>query len=147
MEMTEITPEEAKSRLDAGGHVYLDVRTVAEFHAGRAPGALNVPVAVMNPAIGRMELNADFVRVVTAHLSQDMQIIVGCKSGQRSAAAIQILQQHGYTNLTNLAGGFGGVVDFQGQVIQEGWSTLGFPVERGPGENVSYEALYTRATQ
>lgn len=145
MGIAEISPEEAKRRLDEGGHIYLDVRTVAEFQAGRAPGALNIPVAVMNPAVGRMELNPDFVRVVAANLPSDARLIVGCKSGQRSAAAIEILQQHGYRNLTNLAGGFGGIVDASGQVLQEGWSTMGFPVERGAGDDVSYEALRARA--
>lgn len=145
--MTEISPEEAKRRLDAGGWVYLDVRTVPEFAAGHAVGAINVPVAVMNPAMGRMELNADFVRVVEARVAKDAALIVGCKSGQRSATAIEILQQAGYRRMVNLAGGFGGVVDPTGQVLQEGWSTLGFPVEHGQNECGSYEALRAQANE
>jgi len=142
--MKDISPEEAKRLLDAGNAVYLDVRTVPEFAAGHAVGAINVPVAIMNPAMGRMELNAEFVRVVEANITRETSVIVGCKSGQRSAAAIEILQQVGYSQLTNLAGGFGGIHDPSGQVLQEGWSTLGYPMERGAPDGASYESLCAR---
>ena len=46
-------------------------------------------------------------------------ILVGCRSGVRSLAAIEVLNQAGYNNLTNVEGGF---------VM---WSALGFASERG----------------
>lgn len=147
MNIHEITPEEARRKLDAGEYIYLDVRTVPEFAAGHAVTAINIPVAEINPALGRMELNPHFVRVVEAGIPKDAKVIVGCKSGQRSAAAIEILQQAGYRNLVNLAGGFGGVIDSTGQVVQEGWSTMGYPIERGQKEGTSYESLCGKAGQ
>lgn len=39
-------------------------------------------------------------------ISRDKQVVVYCRSGKRSASAIQALEQlHGFTNLYNLAGG------------------------------------------
>jgi len=132
MPIPEITPEQAKQCLDGtDGYVYLDVRTPAEFVAGHPAGALNIPVAMINPATGGMELNPRFLEAACARLAKETKLIVGCKSGQRSAAATQMLLQAGYQNVVSMCGGFGGVIDPTGHVLHEGWSTLGYPVERG----------------
>jgi rhodanese-related sulfurtransferase len=44
--------------------------------------------------------------VVQAYPEPDTPIVVGCRSGQRSLTAIELLAREGYTNLTNLDGGF-----------------------------------------
>jgi len=141
MSITQVTPEEAKRLLDAGGCIYLDVRTVPEFVAGHPPAALNVPVVELSLASGRMELNEGFLPTVEQAVSRDAQLIVGCQSGGRSQMACELLAQVGYRSLRNLEGGFGGVVNSTGQVLQEGWSTLGYPIERGLGGDKSYAAL------
>src|SRR3990172_5662980 len=48
-----VTPVEAKRRIETQGYVYLDVRTVPEYEAGHPSGALNVPV-VEPDASGKM---------------------------------------------------------------------------------------------
>jgi len=141
MSIAQVTPEEAKRLLDSGGFVYLDVRTAPEFVNGHAPSALNIPVAEVNPQIGRMELNEKFLGVVAANIPPDAQLIVGCKTGGRSATACEMLAQAGYKNLRNLVGGYAGITDPSGQVLQEGWSTLGYPIERGDGGAKSYASL------
>lgn len=138
MSIAQVTPEEAKRLLQSGGFVYLDVRTVPEFVNGHAPSAVNIPVAEVNPQTGRMELNDKFLGVVTANIPLDTQLIVGCKTGGRSATACELLAEAGYKNLRNLVGGYAGVIDPTGQVVQEGWSTLGYPIERGDGGTKSY---------
>lgn len=138
MSIAQVTPEEAKRLLDGGGVIYLDVRTVPEFVNGHTPSAVNIPVAELNPQTGRMELNEKFLGVVSANIPPDAQLIVGCKTGGRSAAACEMLSQAGYKNLRNMVGGFGGITDPTGQVVQEGWSTLGYPIERGDGGAKSY---------
>lgn len=40
---------EALDLLQKQGYEYLDVRTVEEFQAGHAPGAVNIPVMVRGP--------------------------------------------------------------------------------------------------
>jgi len=136
-----ITPQEAKQLLDGGaGIVYLDVRTPAEFQEGRPPGAMNIPVAQFNGQ-GQMELNDGFLSVVAANIPQSAQIVLGCRSGQRSAMAQDILAQAGYENTTNMIGGFVGKTDPSGRVLEAGWSGLGLPVEQGDAGASGYEAL------
>ena len=63
MDVKRITPEQAKELLDqAQDYIYLDVRTVQEFDAGHVPGAKNIPL--MMSAMGRMQMNPDFVEIV-----------------------------------------------------------------------------------
>ncbi len=127
-----ILPPQAKALLDSGqGYVYVDVRTPGEFQAGHVPGATNVPVALLDPRDGRMKPDEAFLPSMLARFPKDAWLVLGCKSGGRSLAAAQILEQAGYGNLTNMDGGFGGTIDAFGQVLEDGWSTLGYPVEYG----------------
>ncbi len=141
MSYTNITPEQAKKLVESEGCVYLDVRTVPEFVAGHAPASLNVPVLEINPATGGRDMNQKFLGVVQAAIPTDAKIVVGCKTGGRSATACEILARAGYKNLRNIDGGFAGVTDPTGQVVKEGWSTLGYPIERGEGGERSYSLL------
>lgn len=142
MSVPEITPAEAKRLLDGPGQaVYLDVRTVAEFVAGHPPGALNIPVAEVNPMLGRMEVNPGFIETVRRVIPTDAQVVVGCKSGPRSEMAVQMMIAAGYGKACNLVGGFAGVVSPNGEVIEDGWASSGFPVERGDGGERSFASL------
>ena len=147
MSIAQVTPEEAKRLLDGGGFVYLDVRTVPEFVNGHAPSALNIPVVEMNPQLGAMELNEKFLGVVAANIPPDIQLIVGCKTGGRSTTACEMLAQAGYKNLRNLVGGYAGITDPSGHVVQEGWSTQGYPIERGDGGAKGYASLSATASR
>ena len=142
MVIPEITPADAKKRLDErNGYVYLDVRSVAEFAAGHVPGAINIPIAEPNPATGQMEPNPDFLFVVEAAIPRDAKLIVGCKSGGRSARACGMLLRAGYTDPRNMVGGFGGAVGPDGAVVSEGWSMLGYPIEHGEEGEGSYKSI------
>ncbi len=145
MPIAQVTPEEAKRLLDSGGFVYLDVRTVPEFVNGHAPSALNIPVVEMNPQLGAMELNEKFLGVVAANIPHDAQLIIGCKTGGRSTTAYKMLAQAGYKYLRNLDGGYAGVTDPSGHIEKVGWSTLGYPIERGDGGVKSYASLLSTA--
>jgi rhodanese-related sulfurtransferase len=144
MSISQVTPEEAKRLLDSGGCVYLDVRTVAEFVAGHPPSALNVPVVELNLATGQMEMNQAFLPIVERTVPRHAQLIVGCQSGGRSQMACELLAEAGFQHLRNLEGGFGGIIKPNGHVLQEGWSTLGYVIERGSGDERSYRALSNR---
>jgi len=142
MSIPEISPQEAKAKLDqVNGTIYLDVRTVPEFDQGRPPAALNVPVMIRDASTGQMVLNEEFIDVVQANVPTDADIIVGCRSGGRSARATAMLLHAGYTNVVNMAGGFGGAHGPDGAVAEPGWSTLGYPVETGDAGNRAYDAL------
>lgn len=142
MAIPEVTPDQAKARLDSRqGYVYLDVRTVPEFNNGRPPGALNIPVAEPNPALGQMELNPRFMALVEATIPKDARVLVGCKTGGRSAKATEMMLEAGYKDVASVDGGFMGITDETGHVVKEGWSTLGYPVERGEAGDRGYAAI------
>jgi rhodanese-related sulfurtransferase len=132
MQKTDIDPQEAKRLLDAKeNYIYLDVRTPAEFETGHVPGATNISFANIDPATGRMHASPDFMPEAEAKFLRDARLIVGCKSGGRSAYASEFLRRSGYTHVFNMVGGFGGVMGQGGQVEEPGWTTLGYPVQKG----------------
>jgi len=129
----EITPQQAHEFLTANPDaVYIDVRSEREFASGHPAGAVNIPVAFPDPARG-MVMNTDFVKVVEANFAQDKKIVVGCQAGPRSNAAAGFLQQAGFTNVSNMVGGFGGMRDPMGTVIAPGWADSGLPVSDDNG--------------
>lgn len=70
----------------------LDVREPEEFAAGHVPGALNVPLRQ--------------VRAWAADQPKDRPILVICQSGRRSLRASAELAELGFTQVTNVQGGF-----------------------------------------
>ncbi len=146
MTIAQITPEETKRLLDAGNVLYLDVRTVPEFVGGHPPSALNIPVAEINAHSGQMEFNERFIGLAMAHIPRETRLVVGCRTGGRSQTACEMLAEAGYRNLSNVVGGFAGITDAHGQIEQEGWSTLGYPIERGEGGSKSYACLLAKSS-
>lgn len=144
MTLREVTPEQANRLMSEQHYLYVDVRTPAEFQAGRPAHSINIPVALPNPTTGRMQLNPEFLNVVEAVVPKDSQVIVGCRSGHRSAMAEKMMHEAGYEHTANMLGGFSGKTDPTGQVLTEGWSTLGLPVERGDAGADGYAALQER---
>jgi rhodanese-related sulfurtransferase len=141
MAFKKITVQEAYDGLQKQpDSVYIDVRTVGEFAAGHPAGAVNIPVALPDPARG-MALNPDFIRVVEAHFPKDKTLFVGCQVGPRSDTAARLLEEAGYQQVASVQGGFGGMRDPSGRVLFPGWSSLGFPVSQENGEGVAYESL------
>jgi len=92
--MTTITPEEVKQRLDKGEKLNLvDVREPhenAEFNIG---GKL-LP-------LGKIR----FMEIDDIQNLKDEEVILYCRSGNRSGIAAQILDQAGFANTKNLVGG------------------------------------------
>lgn len=71
-------------------YVIIDVREPDEFASGHVKGAINIPPA--NLLNGAAELN---------DLSKDTNLIVYCRTGSRSNVAMNILNELGFTNITN----------------------------------------------
>lgn len=92
--MTNINPEEVKQRLDAGETLHLlDVRQPeenAEFNIGGILFPLGKIQSMQTEDIDNL---------------RDEEVICYCRSGNRSGQAALILEQLGFTNVKNLAGG------------------------------------------
>jgi rhodanese-related sulfurtransferase len=144
MSIQQMQPGAAKDAMDSDATAtYLDVRTEGEFAQGHPTGAINIPVA--QPGPGGMAPNPDFLKVVAGVFQdKDHPIFCGCQMGGRSQMAASLLEQNGYTNLTNVQGGFGGKVE-NGVVVIPGWRDAGLPVESDVNDVNAYASLKTRA--
>ncbi len=123
--------------------IYVDVRTEAEFAQGHPTGAINIPVVFIKGP-GQMEPNDEFLAVAEKALPKDKKLVVGCMAGGRSQRACEIMEEAGYSDLTNVRGGFGGARDQSGKVVVPGWRDAGLPVSNDVGEN-SYKSLRGKA--
>lgn len=70
--------------------ILIDVREPFEYRADHVDGALNIPPSEL--LSGAKQL---------ANVDRDTELIVYCRTGNRSSAAIQLLKQMGFTNLIN----------------------------------------------
>lgn len=93
----------AKARMDSGDPVIvLDVRTEAEYDSGHVPGSILLP----NESIGN-ERPAELPDL-------DAEILVYCRSGNRSRQAAMKLVAMGYTNVHD----FGGVNNWPFELVK-----------------------------
>ena len=81
--------------------VLLDVRTESEFSSGYIPGAINLPLQEIE----------DVEDVVSG---KGTLLYVYCRSGVRSAQAVNALRYMGYTNVVDL----GGILDYVGEKVR-----------------------------
>jgi len=103
--ITEIAASDAKVEFDRGDTVFLDCREPDEYENGHIPGAINIPVGLMESEIsGRVPDKA-------------ARIIMYCKTGVRADSACRTIGAMGYRNVVNLQGGI------------KAWSKAGYPVE------------------
>jgi rhodanese-related sulfurtransferase len=118
----------------------LDVRTPEEFlFVGYPTMAWKIPVAIQSyewdPAKGQypMKLLTDFVSRVKEVFGPDDMILAMCRSGGRSAIAVNLLAQAGFKHVYNIIDGMeGDPVEepdsvFQGQRLKNGWKNSGCP--------------------
>ena len=131
----EVTPAEAADILRTKpGAVYLDVRSEAEFEAGHPEGAYNIPIFFFDAA-HRPTPNPDFVDAVATTFPRETALLLGCQSGVRSMRAAEVLAAHGYEDVANVAGGFGG------SPFASGWRDSGLPVANGAQAGRSWAEL------
>jgi rhodanese-related sulfurtransferase len=86
------------------GVYLLDVREPDEYAAGHIPGITLIP---MGEVASRL-----------AELPRDKEIIVTCRTGNRSSQVADLLREQGFTNVHNMTGGI------------VAWEEAGYPVEQ-----------------
>jgi rhodanese-related sulfurtransferase len=118
----------------------LDCRTTEEYvFVGHAPMAYNIPSRFMTYDFNAdkkeyaMKVNEKFVEMVKAKLNPDDTIMVMCRSGQRSAASVNLLADAGFKKVYNIIDGFEGDKEKDksspnfGKRTVDGWRNSGSP--------------------
>lgn len=100
----EVTVAEAAKLRDEGAFI-LDVREPDEWQAGHIPGATLIPLGELSSRI--------------SEVPADQQVVVVCRSGNRSAQGRDILRAAGITQSTSMAGGM------------NDWAATGLEVVKG----------------
>ena len=107
--INQIYSSDLKQKLDQKEKILLiDCREQNEWDAGHIQEAVLMPLGQFEELFKTLDKNA--------------QIIVQCRSGQRSMRACVFLEEKGFKNLTNLEGG----------II--GWAQSGYPIVESDGE-------------
>lgn len=100
----EVSVETAAQMREEGAYI-LDVREQSEWDQFRIPGSTLIPLDSLRQQIDRVP--------------KDTNIVVVCRTGNRSAEARDILLRAGYLDVTSMSGG-----------VTE-WHKKGFPIETG----------------
>lgn len=130
-----LTAKEAHEKYSADpGKVHiLDVRTPGEYiFVGHAPMAVNIPFRFLSPGITLqnkpvMPPNENFVGEVEKKYKKNDTLLVMCRSGARSAAAVNRLAEAGFSDVYNITDGFEGDADHNGARTINGWKNSGAP--------------------
>jgi len=91
----QLSAEDLKRRITSGPAVTLvDVRAKREYMTGHIEGTINIP--------------APDLRTRYKDLDQKISIVVICNTGHRSSLGASLLKQHGFKDVSNMAGGVTG---------------------------------------
>jgi rhodanese-related sulfurtransferase len=91
-------------RRQAAGGLLIDVREPAEWQQGHAPKAVLIPLGSLASRL--------------SEIPREREVLLVCRSGNRSGAAQRHLLQLGYAQVFNVSGGM------------NAWSAAGLPVTR-----------------
>jgi phage shock protein E len=82
-------PGAAEAQPPGAAVLYVDVRTPAEYASGHVTGSLNIPVEEMERRWQELEPY------------RDQQVVLYCRTGRRSALAMDVLKSKGFKLLEN----------------------------------------------
>jgi rhodanese-related sulfurtransferase len=85
-----ISVQEAQQKRENGAFM-LDVRTIKEWNAGHIPGATLIPLDQLSARYGE--------------LPTGQEIVIYCRSGNRSAQALSLLSDAGMSDIFSMDGG------------------------------------------
>ena len=127
-EIKEIMPWDLVARMAENLDILiLDVREPDEFDALHIKGSINVPRGILESAC-EWDYEDTVPELVRA---RKQEIVVVCRSGSRSALAVQSMQMLGYEHAFSLRTGLRGWNDYEEPL----WSSAGTLVEEGDADN------------
>lgn len=101
----EITPAELRAEIDSGENLYLlDVREAHELEISVLPNVIHIP---MGEVPDRMD-----------EIPQDANIVVICRTGNRSGKITDYLVGNGFTKVRNMVAGMNGYAEQVDQTFQ-----------------------------
>jgi rhodanese-related sulfurtransferase len=111
----------------------LDVRTPEEFiFVGHPEKAWCIPLGFQSyrwddlKGHYDLDVNSEFVAQVQERFPPGETLLLMCRSGGRSAMAVNLLAQAGYTDAWNITDGMEGDLD-EGKRTKNGWKNAGVP--------------------
>lgn len=103
----EVPPLEAVQLINHEDAVVLDVREDSEYGAGHMQDSIHIPLGKLGARMGELEPY------------KTRPLVVGCRSGHRSARACTLLRKQGFEKVYNLRGGI------------LAWESASLPVTKG----------------
>ena len=98
----DITVEQAKVLIESKPSLtILDVRTQEEYDSGHIEGAILIPISELEDRLDE--------------LSKNKEMLVYCRTGNRSSTAVNVLRANGYTNIFHMKNGI------------TAWTQAGYP--------------------
>ncbi len=103
----EVTATDAVALMNRENAIYVDVREDNEYSEGHLLGSIHIPLGKLAGRITELDKY------------KGQPVIVGCRSGHRSASACARLRQAGFEQVYNLKGGI------------LAWRNVNLPIEHG----------------
>lgn len=112
--VTEIFPWDLEEKLAAGEKpILLDIREPEEFNAMRLENSINVPRGILEQSC-----EWDFEETIPDLVkSRDREIVLICRSGNRSVLAAYTLQEMGFQKVLSLKTGLRGWNDYEQALV------------------------------
>ena len=108
--VTEIFPWDLEERLEENPSLLLlDIREPYEYEAMHIKNSINVPRGVLETAC-EYDYEETVAQLVEA---RDKEVVVACRSGNRSIFACEVMQKMGYQNVVSLKTGLRGWSDYE----------------------------------
>ena len=120
----EVFPWDIEERINEGDvPIILDVREESEYAAMHIADSLNVPRGILETAC-----EYDYEETVKELVeARDRDIVVVCRSGNRSVLAAHTMQLMGYTRVSSMKTGLRGWNDYELQLVNSAGQAV--PVE------------------
>jgi len=104
---SDLSPDQFNQALNSGKYTLIDVRTIDEYNAGH----------IKNAKQSDFYQTQAFSNYLDS-LNKNANYLIYCRTGHRSASAMQIMQQKGFASVYDMAGGY------------NAWVANGLPVEK-----------------